>query len=70
MRLELERGFKLFSNKIEGNYHSSYSFVLYIVALILTFVALQFAHPMTQKSFNLGSKPITRSQKNYFRKWL
>ncbi len=54
MGLELERGLV---KKCETNYHSSSSLPVFPVLLLYlyqrTIVALQFAHPMTQKSLNL-----------------
>jgi hypothetical protein len=38
MYLELEKGIRaIFSKKIETNYHSSFSYVFYIILLLLTF---------------------------------
>jgi hypothetical protein len=56
--LKLERGLELiFSKKIETNYHLSSSCVFFVASLLTnsqrTFVALQFACPMTKKLINL-----------------
>jgi hypothetical protein len=56
MGVEVERDQELFFRRIEANYHSSSSNVFFSSFTTDTqriFVILQFAHPMTQKSFNL-----------------
>ncbi len=60
-RLELERVLDLFSQKI-WNELSLILFLCFLESLLLyfdaqrTFVAFQFAHPMTQKSLNLANE--------------
>jgi hypothetical protein len=59
--LGLERGLQLFFKiKIEAKYHTSASSVCRVAALLLmfqrTFVALQFAHSMTQNLVNLAKE--------------
>jgi hypothetical protein len=59
MELELERDMELFfSNFFEANYHSFSSCAFHVAPSFSsdvqrTFVTLQFANPMTQKSLNL-----------------
>jgi hypothetical protein len=57
MRLELLKGVKLFFQNFWSKLSSSSSCVLCIVLLLFnipkTFAVLEFARPMTQKSFNL-----------------
>jgi hypothetical protein len=57
MRLQLLKGVKLIFQNFWSKLSSSSSCVLCIVLLLFdilrTFVALEFARPMTQKSFNL-----------------
>jgi hypothetical protein len=68
MGLKLERDIEIsFFKKIEANYHSFSSCLFCIVHLTSnaqrTFVAFQFAHPLTQKSLNLvkGTRKILKN---------
>jgi hypothetical protein len=71
MRLKLEKGVKIFFSR-KTNYHLSSSCIFCNAPLLLmlkehlecsltskaqrTFVTLQFAHPMTEKSLNLAKE--------------